>query len=510
MKKTILSIAVMCSISVSIAQIVSEKQFSNQAITNFEIPTFGNNIIFWDNLKNCLVEYDENLIEKSILYKDTANNNPLNSFSSIFIERLTNKDYLLLGNSTSQDEINFSSYYILDSNFRFKSFHIDSTFYVDREFEPSVYSNCYEMQDGNILINQWLSCQSLLNGYMLDKVSIINSQGLVTKTHQSNTCSDSSKFETIFMDYDSVDNKTYRMVSFSDFKESTLYFEEIDSQLNSLKKVSIEPLNGRADSSHLFTFNQFNTNKLIVDNNKLIATASCLVKSGKGQTLKYQIKPALYIFNKKTLSLSNYYLMNEFKNDTIYSEYGHSVSKLSNGNYLIMADYQFQNGFTPPIEDRAYHSSLQMFEVDSLGNTLKYFLHDNNQHFEPIRMKSLGENKYLVYGSQYDYEKNEDFIYAVVIDWSQVPSYTGPQLFYAPNDIRVYPNPTTGNLQIHTPFIDDETMLEISIYNIEGKQVHKTKQPKGTVLELQHLPKGMYILSAETGEQVYRTKFIKQ
>jgi len=67
------------------------------------------------------------------------------------------------------------------------------------------------------------------------------------------------------------------------------------------------------------------------------------------------------------------------------------------------------------------------------------------------------------------------------------------------NQIRIYPNPTTGLIHINSP----ELLYTVEVYNIEGKLSHKGKAMQTT--DLSYLQKGFYFmrLTTKTGEIIH-------
>lgn len=83
---------------------------------------------------------------------------------------------------------------------------------------------------------------------------------------------------------------------------------------------------------------------------------------------------------------------------------------------------------------------------------------------------------------------------------------------YEQPDMRVFPNPTNGvlNLQLAEPLGEE---ADIVIYTIEGKEMYRSKlrkQSDNTRLYLYHLPQGFYNCVLQVGEnQVYSKPFLK-
>ena len=72
-----------------------------------------------------------------------------------------------------------------------------------------------------------------------------------------------------------------------------------------------------------------------------------------------------------------------------------------------------------------------------------------------------------------------------------------------PLDVRVYPNPTIGILNI-----ESESEIQIFLYDLSGKLKIKTSQPLGSgQIDLSDLPAGIYVL--EVSDKTGRKKVLK-
>jgi len=81
--------------------------------------------------------------------------------------------------------------------------------------------------------------------------------------------------------------------------------------------------------------------------------------------------------------------------------------------------------------------------------------------------------------------------------------------------LTVFPNPVKNEITIHNAQITSETAVEISIYNMVGEKVltvylPNQNSPLITEVDVQTLSKGMYWLEINSGEKIFRSKFVKQ
>lgn len=90
-------------------------------------------------------------------------------------------------------------------------------------------------------------------------------------------------------------------------------------------------------------------------------------------------------------------------------------------------------------------------------------------------------------------------------DTIELPTLGNPE-FSSNNNIRVYPNPTNGLVNIQ--LADGETVKNTVVYNMTGQKVNESASPE---IDLSHLSNGVYILKVETGSgAVSATRIIKE
>ena len=78
---------------------------------------------------------------------------------------------------------------------------------------------------------------------------------------------------------------------------------------------------------------------------------------------------------------------------------------------------------------------------------------------------------------------------------------------YLFSEVNIYPNPASNQLTIEA----NETIQKVSIYNLIGQEV-LTKNPKSnkTILQINELPKGVYVVSTTIEGKDSTSKFIKE
>jgi YD repeat-containing protein len=78
-------------------------------------------------------------------------------------------------------------------------------------------------------------------------------------------------------------------------------------------------------------------------------------------------------------------------------------------------------------------------------------------------------------------------------------------------DIKIYPNPTKGSLQVEIPFSEEQQQVTLQVYNMQGALVSdQLVTNETTVVDLNRQPAGMYILRIFSGQSVSEWKIIKE
>jgi len=73
------------------------------------------------------------------------------------------------------------------------------------------------------------------------------------------------------------------------------------------------------------------------------------------------------------------------------------------------------------------------------------------------------------------------------------------------NNVSIYPNP--ANYSFNIANINSQIQT-VQLFNIEGKQVLQITQPASRTVNVQHLPKGLYLVVIRTNNGIYRKKLM--
>lgn len=91
---------------------------------------------------------------------------------------------------------------------------------------------------------------------------------------------------------------------------------------------------------------------------------------------------------------------------------------------------------------------------------------------------------------------------------SEKSSYSDKLLEYT---IKIYPNPTKGNLQIDILGVNNDTEGDIGLYNVKGRQIGKVKVNGGKIyFDLTAQPAGIYILIIRIEDKSTSWKIVKE
>ena len=88
------------------------------------------------------------------------------------------------------------------------------------------------------------------------------------------------------------------------------------------------------------------------------------------------------------------------------------------------------------------------------------------------------------------------------IDLCNAVTAAGPEILTAKSELKVYPNPVRGLLNLQT----ETTIDRLEIYSVTGNQVLQLAHP-GKQIDIRHLKNGVYLLKAQSGKQLLTSKF---
>jgi hypothetical protein len=75
------------------------------------------------------------------------------------------------------------------------------------------------------------------------------------------------------------------------------------------------------------------------------------------------------------------------------------------------------------------------------------------------------------------------------------------------SDFRIFPNPTSGMLQIRTP--DNEQVSQVEVFNVQGQKISSINFPESNTVDLSRLKVGIYVLKLVIAEKLIIREIVK-
>jgi hypothetical protein len=146
--------------------------------------------------------------------------------------------------------------------------------------------------------------------------------------------------------------------------------------------------------------------------------------------------------------------------------------------------------------------------IEGIGSSDGPFNHYNNFSFELFTIKRLlcyNENDECLYNqSSFDYDEDDDCF---------TNYYPDNVVEINENDIMIYPNPATTNVEISYTLPEGMTSATLVMTNTLGVNVmtaHLDGDNGKTTLSLEELPSGIYFYTIKCGENVKTGKLVKR
>jgi hypothetical protein len=128
-------------------------------------------------------------------------------------------------------------------------------------------------------------------------------------------------------------------------------------------------------------------------------------------------------------------------------------------------------------------------------------------------MSAFAQNQY-----QYEYDSSGNRVKrTIVLGRSSVQKSTQSlqkeviKDSFGTREIKIYPNPTKGNLTVQIPLSEDQEPTSLRIYNMKGVLIiNQLVESENTLLNLGKQPSGFYIMRIISGKSVSEWKISKQ
>ncbi len=143
------------------------------------------------------------------------------------------------------------------------------------------------------------------------------------------------------------------------------------------------------------------------------------------------------------------------------------------------------------------YDSVQIHLNDQYNSSISSFDLGNTNIYTTISSTGTFDVKLIGFISDIPYESNTKDLYIV---------YTGISDMNNVNDLKVYPNPTRGNITIELPDEFNED-YDLKIYSLSGTQVYSAKINKSeNRINIEELKDGLYIINIENNGKIYSQK----
>ncbi|SDX83653.1 GEVED domain-containing protein [Hymenobacter psychrophilus] len=168
-------------------------------------------------------------------------------------------------------------------------------------------------------------------------------------------------------------------------------------------------------------------------------------------------------------------------------------------NWRVYIDYNQDGDFSDAGETVVSGSS------SSSGTLSATFTVPTSARTGSTRMRvTMSDNAATTSCGNFSYGETEDYTVNISGGSGARLLATAEQAGY-----RVYPNPATDVLNIEIPSTVDARAVLVSVYDMRGAEV-KTARFEGSMLHIENLAKGIYLLRISDGQQVSHQRFVKQ
>ncbi|NVO32401.1 GEVED domain-containing protein [Hymenobacter lapidiphilus] len=167
-------------------------------------------------------------------------------------------------------------------------------------------------------------------------------------------------------------------------------------------------------------------------------------------------------------------------------------------NWRVYIDYNRDGDFTDAGETVVSGSS------SSAGTLSATFTVPASAKTGSTRMRiTMSDNAATTSCNNFSYGETEDYTVNITGGTARQMA-TVEQAGY-----RVYPNPATDVLNIEIPTAIDARAVSVSVYDMRGAEM-KTARFEGSMLHVENLAKGIYLLRISDGQQVSHQRFVKE
>ncbi|NNE27034.1 MAG: T9SS type A sorting domain-containing protein [Saprospiraceae bacterium] len=171
-----------------------------------------------------------------------------------------------------------------------------------------------------------------------------------------------------------------------------------------------------------------------------------------------------------------------------------------------------------------YHEYGSLSTITSIDSVYPYmipeeyyeikYIHDENIHQENVQLpRSLDQgfheyqNHILLTREENSIRYGSSPVERVEYYYSKLPT-TSTQEVIKQDVASIYPNPVISN-NINVFVSDYSSVLDVTIYNIDGQRLRQKQIQNNAQLNIAHLEPGIYIMRISAGEKYYNGKFVR-
>jgi len=186
-------------------------------------------------------------------------------------------------------------------------------------------------------------------------------------------------------------------------------------------------------------------------------------------------------------------LMQTFQDDTLVNNYQTICTYDASNNILTQSSQIWQNDIW---ENTSYRLLWTYDENDNC--ILKEHLTWNAENWQPTHIGSV-----TYYNNMQSFFRNNVYAYKITVSYKN--DFTNTAIAdIALSNILVYPNPTTGQINIKT---EDQKIQQIAIFDLLGTNLLETIH---TTMDISYFSAGMYVVQITTGKGIITRKIVKK
>jgi glucose/arabinose dehydrogenase len=168
-------------------------------------------------------------------------------------------------------------------------------------------------------------------------------------------------------------------------------------------------------------------------------------------------------------------------------EYGHNT-----GGCSVIGGFIYRGSKYPAMEGYYFFTDYCSDEIWSLHDSAGTWIIDYYDQYGGNSFSTFGEN---INGELYVAGVSSGNIYSVQ-DTSSISDIGKSNI---KNNIRIYPNPFSDNLYVEIDQ-DRSDLKQLTVYDVYGREVFQTSDLKNNIsLNLDFLPRGIYMMTLKTG-----------